>query len=190
MKKQKRQLLVLLLALAALGGTFFGVRKYNELQAGRPAEGEEQDIILNVAESDMVRLSYNYDGETYRFEKEDGVWHPEGDSSRTVKEHFVDLIAGGMAPLTAAQTIENVTDLAQYGLEEPRKTVILETAAHQYQIHVGDNNSLTGDCYIQVTDRPATVYIVPQSYAARYDYSLEEILEAVEATDLPASQSN
>lgn len=185
MKKQKRQLVVLLLALVALGGTFFGVKKYNELQANQPVEEEEQTIIVNMAESDMIRLSYDYDGETYCLEKKDGVWYPAGDSSRKVKDYYVSLMAKNMAPLTATQTLENVTDLAEYGLEEPRRTIVLETATQRFQINVGDNNSLTGDCYIQVTDRPDTVYIVPQTYAERYDYTLEDILEDVEEEEQP-----
>lgn len=196
MKKQKIQLLILLLALVALGGTFFGVKKYNELQENRPAEEEEQTIIVNVAESDMIRLSYDYAGKTYCLEKKDGVWHPAEDSSRKVKDYYVDLLAKGMAPLTATQTLENVTDLAQYGLEKPLRTIILETAVQRFQINVGDNNSLTGGCYIQVTDRPETVYIVPQAYAERYNYALDDILEAVEEaeqpeeTEPPALQNN
>lgn len=183
MKKQKRQLLVLLLALVALGGTFFGVKKYNELQENRPAEEEEQIIIVNVAESDMIRLSYVYEGETYCLEKKDGVWHPAGDSTRKVKDYYIGLMAKKMAPLTATQTLENVTDLAEYGLEEPLRTIILETATQKFQINVGDNNSLTGNCYIQVTDRPETVYIVNQAYIERYNHALEDILEAVEEAE-------
>ncbi len=176
MKKQKIQILVLGLALVALVGALFGLRKYNEKQAQQPAD-EEGIMIIEAFSSDIVTLSYDYEGETYSLEKVEDTWYPAGDHSRAVKPYYINGMLGGVSRLTVTDMLENVTDLSSFGLENPQRRIVFDTDIQRFQIYVGDYNSLTSSYYIQLADQPDVVYIVPQGSISRFNCGLEEILE-------------
>lgn len=178
MKKQKVQLVALILVLAALAGTFFGIRKYKETQEKKPAE-ENGTVILDVSRDDVVNIIYDYDGETYQYEKAEGTWYLAEDHTQSVKQHYIDAMALGASKLTATQILENVEDLSQYGLESPR-TIVFDTAIQRFRIYVGDRNVMTSSYYIQLPDKPDTVYIVPDTFFNRFNYGPEDIIEVQE----------
>ena len=187
MKKQKIQFIVLILILAALAGAFFGIRKYKEAQAQKPAE-EEGTAVFDVDSGDVVNIIYDYDGETYQYEKVEDIWYLAEDHSQTVKQYYLSAMATGVSSLEAAQILENVTDLSQYGLDAPR-TVIFDTAIQRFRIYVGDRNSMTSSYYIQLPDKPDTVYVVPETYINSFNYGLNDIIEVQEdetGTDMDA----
>lgn len=178
MKKQKIQLIALVLILAALAGSFFGIRKYKETQAEKPVE-EEGTALFDLASEDVVNIIYDYDGETYQYEKAEGTWYLAQDHSLTVKQYYLNTMAAGVSSLTAVQTIENAEDLSQYGLDAPR-TIIFDTAVQRFRIYVGDRNAVTSSCYIQLPDKPGTVYIVPETLINRFNHGPEDIIEVQE----------
>lgn len=179
MKKQKIQLIVLIVALAVLSGAFFGFRKYRETQAEKPAE-EEGTVLFGVNSEDVVNLIYDYNGETFRYEKVEGTWYLVEDHSRSVKQYYLNAMATGASSITAALVLENVTDLSQYGLETPQQTIIFDTAVQRFRICVGDRNTITSSYYIQLPDRPGMVYIVPETYINRFHYGAEDVIEVQE----------
>ena len=177
MKKQKIQLIVLILILAALAGAFFGVRKYKEAQ--KPVE-KEGIAVFDLDSGDVINMIYDYEGETYQYEKVDGTWYLAEDHSQTVKQYYLNAMAMGVSSVTADQVLENVTDLSQYGLETPQRTIIFDTTVQRFRIYVGDKNSLTSNYYIQLSDQPGTVYIVQATYFDRFNYGPEDVIEAQE----------
>ena len=182
MKKQKIQLIVLVLMLAALAGAFFGIRKYKEAQAQKPAE-EEGIVVLSLKQDDIINIIYDYEGVTYQYEKVEDTWYLAEDHSQSVKQFYLNSMAIGVASIMATQVLENVTDLSQYGLDTPRQTIIFDTADQRFQINVGDKNTLTSSCYIQLPDQPGTVYIVPQTNMTRFERGSESILEVQEEAE-------
>lgn len=181
MKKQKIQLLVLLVVLAALAAAFFGLKKYNEVQSETPAE-EEGDVIIDVAYADVVNLIYEYDGETYHYEKTEDTWYLAEDYSQNVRQYRIKAMLVGVTPLKATKTLENVTDLSLYGLENPQRTIIFDTDIQRFTIYVGDANSLTSSYYIQLQGKPDTVYVVAQADINRFNFGTDDIIEPAEET--------
>lgn len=179
MKKQKIQLIALILILAALAGSFFGITKYKEAQAEKPVE-EKSTALFDLVGEDVVNIIYDYDGETYQYEKAEGTWYLAEDHSQTVKHYYLNAMATGVASITVTQVLENVTDLGQYGLETPQMTIIFDTAIQRFRIYVGDKNSMTSSYYIQLPDKPGTVYIVPETYINRFHCGPEDIIEVQE----------
>ena len=147
MKKQKIQMLVLLGVLLLLCGTFLGVKKYNQKQAEKPEE-TDQVVVIDVSAEDIVRFSYDYEGETYSYEKEDDTLYYAPDHSLKLLQYRTGNLMSGLAPLKTGQVIENVTDLEQYGLKEPKQTITYETATESYILYVGSQNSVTGGYYV------------------------------------------
>lgn len=179
MKKQKIQLIALILVLAALAGGFFAVRKYKETQAEKPVE-EDGIAVLEVRTEDVINIIYDYEGETYQYEKVDGTWYFAQDHTKNVKQYYLNGMATGASTLIASQVLEEVKDLSQYGLDTPQQTIIFDTAVQRFRVNVGDANSLTSSYYIQLPEKPDTVYIVPNTCITRFHYGPEDIFEATE----------
>lgn len=179
MKKQKRQMVILLLVFAALLALFFGVKQYNKIQAQKPAEEEEVIAVIDAAAEDVIRISYDYDGESNTFEKEEDTWYAAEDHSLNIKQTRLTNMASAVTPLEAGQRIEDVTDLSQYGLTEPQRTITIETAAKSYILYVGDKNELTSSYYVCLPGE-TVVYTVSTSDISRFDYALADLIEEEE----------
>ena len=178
MKKQQTQMLVLLIILVALGAAFFGVKQYNKAQAEKPAE-PEGEVIIDVNPEDIVRFSYDYNGETYTFEKEEDTWYYADDHSLKLLQYRTSNLPDGVAPLTAKQVLEDVSDLSQYGLSEPQRTITYETESASYILYVGDNNQMTSSYYVCMPS-DATVYVVASSAINRFDVTVEDLIDTSE----------
>lgn len=179
MKKQQKQIWVLLAMLAIFVGAFFGIRKYNEAQSEKPAR-QEGTVVLDVSADDVIRYTYDYEGETYTLEKEGDTWYAAGDHTRNLYQYRAGSLMEGIAPLIATQVIENVSDLAQYGLTEPQRTISYETATGSYTIYVGDRNSVTASYYVSLPS-DSRVYVVDADAITKFNVALEEMVNETPA---------
>ena len=189
MKKQKRQLVILLavlvitpLLLVILAGAVPGVRYFMEKREAKEAqEAAEQkgDVIIDAAYEDVVKFSYDYEGVNYTFEKEEESWRIAEDHTLNLKEYSIKNILSGVTPLTARQNIEDVTDLGQYGLDQPERTITLDTGSASYILYVGDHNTLTGTYYVSMPSE-ARVYVVEQTVITRFNQTYEDVTEEAE----------
>ena len=186
MKKQQRQIFILVGVLVVLLCAFLGLKQYNKVQADKPAAEEEKILVIDAAAEDVTQLAYDYEGEDCAFEKEDDTWYAAGDHSLNIKQTRIASMVNGIAPLEASQAIENVTDLAQYGLTEPQKTITVETAAKSYILYVGDKNDLTSSYYVCLPST-STVYVVSATDINRFNYGLDELVG--EETETSAEES-
>ncbi len=183
MKRQQRQMLILIVVLCALGAAFFGLRQYNKTQAEKAAAEEEESIlVLDVATEDVTAFSYDYQGQTYSFEKDGETWYASEDKSLSIKQSLLTGMLRGITPLTATQVLENVTDMEQYGLETSQQAIRLETAEASYTLNVGDENELTSGCYVSLPDSD-TVYVVKVSDINSFEKTLEDLVEQPEESE-------
>ncbi len=175
MKRQKIQMLVLLALFVALAAAYFGIRQY-KLRQEEKEEDVERTPIAEVLPEEIIRFSFDHEGENYTFEKEDGVWYYAEDHSIAIKQDRLDLILNYIVPVAAEQVISDVEDLSLYGLAEPSGTFSYETASESYVYNVGDSNELTSSCYVCVPGG-TDVYVVDQQDISRLNISLEELTE-------------
>lgn len=178
MKKQRVQLLVLAIVLIALCAALLGVRQYNQAQAEKPEE-EEGEVVLAVEADDIIRFSYDYEGVTYTFEKEGDTWYYAEDHDLTLRQYYTASLVTGVAPLVATQIIENVTDMGQYGLTEPQRTISYETATGSYILYVGDKNTVTSGYYVCLPSESA-VYVVDSADISRFNVTLDNLVDDTE----------
>lgn len=179
MKKQKRQMILLLCLLILFVAAYVGVKAYNNALINKEEE-VVGDIIIQMEYEDTEILSYDYEGETYHLERMDDVWYVKGDHSQNVKQYRIKAMLTELAPLVAEKTIENVTDFSQYGLETPQKTIVFGDDMQQYTIYVGDMNSMTSTYYITLDLNGSTVYAVDTACVTRFNYALEDLIDAPE----------
>jgi hypothetical protein len=156
MEKQKKQLIALLAVLAVAVVAFFGVSRIANAD-------EEEDTTpaysVNEIEADNVtRLVFTNSNGTVSLTKSGDEWLCEDDKSLDIDEDTVDTLVGKMAGLTSDDKIENVTDLSQYGLDEPVKTIMISDGNDTCTILVGNYNSITSTYYICLETDMTTVY--------------------------------
>lgn len=202
MKKQSRQFIILAVVLIVLIGGYIGLTQYNSRQQDQE-EQTDREVLVDISRDDILRFSYEYNGETYVFERtempavsqEDGSadepsgdgggtaepqtesrWVYVGDETLNLMQSRLNTMAGKLTSVTAGNRIDNVTDMSQYGLEEPSNVLHWETEQGSYTYNVGDYNSVAGLYYI-CEPGSDTVYAVTDSLGTGFDYSLEDLIE-------------
>ena len=177
MKKKKRQMIEMLLALVVLAAVFLGLRQYNKNESADTSAAEDTDeTVLDVYYDDITNFSYVYEGETYSFEKEEDTWYYTGDHSLNLNQNRIKAMLLKVAPLKVNQVIENVTDMSQYGLANPERTIQYETADRSVIINVGNLNSMTSQYYIAFPSE-MKVYVVATNVVTGFNYTLDDLVE-------------
>lgn len=183
MKKKQRQMIGMLLALVVLAAAFLGIRQYNQNASSTASTTEDtQETVLDVNSDDITSFSYVYEGGTYSFEKEDDTWYYADDHSLNLKQERIKAMLLKVAPLKVNQVIENVTDMSQYGLANPERTIQYETADRSVIINVGNLNSMTSQYYIAFPSE-MTVYAVTTNVVTGFNYTLDDLVEVEESTE-------
>lgn len=177
MKKQKKQLFLLLGVLVFFVAAYFGLQAYNQAEASKEEEAEGVEAI-SMEYSDVEMLQFTHDGEWLQFECVDGTWYVVGDHTQNVKQYRIKTMVNGVAsPLLAEVVIENVTDLSMYGLADPAREIRVGNDVEQYTIYVGDLNSMMYTYYVYLASDPTTVYSVDSADINRMDYGLSDFVE-------------
>ena len=190
MKKKQRQMIGMLLALVVLAAVFLGIRQYNKNTASATSTTEDtQETVLDVNSDDITSFRYVYEGETYAFEKKDETWYYTDDHSLNLNQDRIKAMILKVAPLKADQVIENVTDMSQYGLADPERTIQYETADRSVIINVGNLNSMTSQYYIAFPSE-MKVYVVATNVVTGFNYTLEDLVEeTTEATETAETET-
>lgn len=190
MKKKQRQMIGMLLALVVLAAVFLGIRQYNKNIASATSTTEDtQETVLDVNSNDITSFRYVYEGETYAFEKEDETWYYADDHSLNLNQDRIKAMILKVAPLKADQVIGNVTDMSQYGLADPERTIQYETADRSVIINVGNLNSMTSQYYIAFPSE-MKVYAVTTNVVTGFNYTLDDLVEeTTEATETAETET-
>ena len=190
MKKKQRQMIGMLLALVVLAAAFLGIRQYNNNASSATSTTEDtQETVLDVNSDDITSFRYVYEGETYAFEKEDDTWYYTDDHSLNLNQDRIKAMILKVAPLKADQVIGNVTDMSQYGLADPDRTIQYETADRSVIINVGNLNSMTSQYYIAFPSE-MKVYVVATNVVTGFNYTLEDLVEeTTEATETAETET-
>ena len=180
----------MLLALVVLAAAFLGIRQYNKNASSAASTTEDtQETVLDVNSDDITSFRYVYEGETYAFEKKDETWYYTDDHSLNLNQERIKAMILKVAPLKADQVIENVTDMSQYGLADPERTIQYETADRSVIINVGNLNSMPSQYYIAFPSE-MKVYVVATNVVTGFNYTLEDLVEeTTEATETAETET-
>ena len=180
----------MLLALVVLAAAFLGIRQYNKNASSENSTTEDtQETVLDVNSDDITSFRYVYEGETYAFEKEDDTWYYADDHSLNLNQDRIKAMILKVAPLKADQVIENVTDMSQYGLADPERTIQYETADRSVIINIGNLNSMTSQYYVAFPSE-MKVYVVTINVVTGFNYTLEDLVEeTTEATETAETET-
>lgn len=183
MKKKKwMPLVVCVVLLVILFVVYFILKNQNEkLEEEENADTSIQ--VLNVAKEDVDSIRFMLDGKEETFTLQDETWKLESDETFEVDGDVIDSLVTAITEMTADRKLEEVTDLSEYGLDEPVQTAVLtDKEGNTYTVYWGDSNSMTSNDYIYINDENDVVYTVSYSVLESFKTTLEEYRKQEEET--------
>jgi len=160
-----------------LGVGYFGITKYNEshMQAEEVVL-QKNEYVIDIDVNSVKRLEYSYNDQIYSFIKDGDTYKYEADKYLNINQNKIKTMRNYMAHLGVKQILEDVTDMAAYGLDDPQRYISFETAEKKYTILVGIRNEYTGDFYI-CQEGMDDVYIVASTAVTIYNKTIEDMIE-------------
>lgn len=183
MKKKKwMPLVVCVVLLVILFVVYFILKNQNEkLEEEENADTSIQ--VLNVAKEDVDSIRFMLDGKEETFTLQDETWKLESDETFEVDGDVIDSLVTAITEMTADRKLEEVTDLSEYGLDEPVQTAVLtDKEGNTYTVYWGNSNSMTSNDYIYINDENDVVYTVSYSVLESFKTTLEEYRKQEEET--------
>ena len=197
MKNKTVKMILAVAVLAVCCGAYAGVKTYvsHQEQKESEAESEENTSVFTASADDIKSLDFIvYDTET-TFEKKDDSWVKKDDTDFPVNQSTLDSAASSVTSVESDRVLEDVDNLAEYGLDSPANIIKIVTKSEDEDgddttatLYVGDENSSTSQYYVRKDDDEKTVYLVDSSCVepftkTLYDYAQMEDFPAISSTD-------
>ena len=185
MKKQKKQLILLLVLLAVMLAAYFGAERYATYTQQKEADLQEASRIWisGVAAADITALSYDYNAETCSFVKEGEIWVATEDKELSIKQSSIEAMTEKLELLEAIDVVEGVTDLEQYGLKEPDKKIRFTAGDVTKEIWQGTYNTTASVYYVCDAADTSVVYTVQTTALTSFNYGMDSLVEEAAATE-------
>ena len=185
MNKQKKQLLSLVLILVLAIAVFIMVSKIPEEEAA------EETVTYTVTDLDaetVNKLTFTNETGTYTFSKTDDIWNYEGDKALDIDEEAVQTMISKVASLTSENCMEQVEDLALYGLDEPEITILVSDGATSYTLFIGDYNDITYTQYLCLESDMETVYTTTSYQISSFKNGIDDLIVVEEEAETVATE--
>lgn len=197
MKNKTVKMILAVAVLAVCCGAYVGVKTYvsHQEQKESEAESEENTSVFTASADDIKSLDFMVDDTETTFEKKDDSWVKKDDTDFPVNQSTLDSAASSVTSVESDRVLEDVDDLAEYGLDSPANTIKIVTKSEDEDgddttttLYVGDENSSTSQYYVRKDDDEKTVYLVDSSCVepftkTLYDYAQMEDFPAISSTD-------
>ena len=171
MKRYKRVMILAAILVVACIATF-ALTQYEEEQEQIRTSDE---IIMQIPSENVLSVSWDYSGGGgLAFHKTDDGWVYQDDEAFPVSEEKVMDILEHFEEYGVTFVISDVTDYAQYGLDEPECVLHLATEDRSYDIKMGDFSKMDEQRYIDIGD--GNVYLVSEDPIDYVDSSLSSMI--------------
>ena len=171
MKRYRKVIIMAAVLLVACIATFALTRYEEEQEQIRTSD----EIIMQIPSENVLSVSWDYSGGgSLAFNKTDDGWKYQDDEAFPVSEDKVMDILEHFESYGVTFVIENVTDYAQYGLDEPECTLHLATSERSYDIKMGDFSKMDEQRYISIGD--GNVYLVGEDPVDYVDSNLSTMI--------------
>lgn len=184
MQRQKKQFIVMVILLVIGILAYLCVRFYNEKQEEKKAAEEEQNkiVVTDFKSEDMTGFSYQYEGETLEFVKEDGTWYYKGDHGISLDQDLISSLLDSVAELNAETKVSDYETLADYGLDKPQNTIVLTAQAGTATLLLGNKNEMLSQYYVKKEAEP-DVYLISISLDTVFGKSVSDLAKVEENTE-------
>ena len=148
--------ILLVLVLAGLGAYIYFV------ESERPAGGVEQREKVFTVEADQIeQITVTAKGETTTLTKTDGVWKITAPVTVDADSTEASNLTTAIAALEINRVLEeSASNLADYGLANPRIKIAFKAGGTSGEVHFGETTPTQGDMYA-VKAGESRVFLVP-----------------------------
>lgn len=181
MKKKGLPLLIGIVVLVFLTVAYVILVKHNTETA---EEVEDTTVkMFDLENKDVAALRFTLDGKKETFTLEGDTWSLASDATFEVDSSKMSTLLDTVTGMAASRKLEEVTDLSEYGLDEPVQTLVLTMAdGTVYTICWGGTNDVTGDDYVYIKEKESIVYTVDYSVLETLGESIEDYRTEEETT--------
>lgn len=168
---RSKRLLILVGVLAVVCAAAFLATRVQEQQEQVEASGE---TVLAIDAGNVASLAWTSGEAEYAFHK-DGTWIYDADEAFPVSAEALEELLAPFSSFNAAFVIRDVTDYAQYGLDEPECTIEIGTADASYTIALGDMSAMDDQRYVSIGD--GNVYLAVTDPMDAFSVELPDLID-------------
>ena len=168
---RSKRLLILVGVLAVVCAAAFLATRVQEQQEQVEASGE---TVLAIDAGSVASLAWTSGEAEYAFHK-DETWIYDADEAFPVSAEALEELLAPFSSFNAAFVIRDVTDYAQYGLEEPECTIEIGTADASYTIALGDMSAMDDQRYVSIGD--GNVYLAVTDPMDAFAVELSDLID-------------
>lgn len=168
---RSKRLLILVGVLAVVCAAAFLAARVQEQQEQVEASGE---TVLAIDAENVASLAWTSGEGEYAFHK-DETWLYDADEAFPVSAEALEELLAPFSSFNAAFVIRDVTDYAQYGLEEPECTIEIGTAEASYTIALGDMSAMDDQRYVSIGD--GNVYLAVTDPMDAFAVELSDLID-------------
>lgn len=168
---RSKRLLILVGVLAVVCAAAFLATRVQEQQEQVEASGE---TVLAIDAGNVASLAWTSGEAEYAFHK-DGTWIYDADEAFPVSAEALEELLAPFSSFNAVFVIRDVTDYAQYGLEEPECTIEIGTADASYTIALGDMSTMDDQRYVSIGD--GNVYLAVTDPMDAFAVELSDLID-------------
>ncbi|WP_075718766.1 DUF4340 domain-containing protein [Roseburia sp. 499] len=184
MDGQKKQFIGICVLVIVCVAAYFGLKTYNEKAAEQEQKEEESKKIEAVSiDKDAVKsFSYQIDGNTITFEKEEYTWYYQPDHSINIDQDAISEMLDAVTAVTAEEKLENVEDTSEYGFDSPTNVLTFTMEDGTRTITIGMQNEITSEYYI-MDNNSSAIYVVETNLNTTFSKSVEDVTAEEEETE-------
>lgn len=168
---RSKRLLILVGVLAVVCAAAFLATRVQEQQEQVEASGE---TVLAIDAGNVASLAWTSGEAEYAFHM-DETWIYDADEAFPVSAEALEELLAPFSSFNAAFVIRDVTDYAQYGLEEPECTIEIGTAEASYTIALGDMSAMDDQRYVSIGD--GNVYLAVTDPMDAFAVELSDLID-------------
>ena len=174
--KKSVKLIILLVTLAIAAGGYVLLQHSNEQAAVSEASG--QFPLTEKTADDVTGLSWIYKDVQFTFAKQEDTWVNSLNAAYPVSQSQLETLAKVIPDLTADRQLESVTSLADYGLEEPDFTILVQYSdGTEVSYQLGSATPFADGYYTYRTDDPDHLYIISTKFSTKFARTMTELAE-------------
>lgn len=156
---KKKQMIALLMVLAALAAVYLGIKIYSDWNYQKEAEKTSEELAVTDLDTEKIqKVSYTDGANTVTFAKTEDTWGYTADAALPLKQSCAEDVVSDFADITGNRKLSDTDPADAYGLTSPAYTVTLtDSAGKETKVEVG--NSTDTDYYL-TADGGKTVFTV------------------------------
>ena len=171
--KRAKKLLILLGVLIVVCAASFAASKLNP-ELNTDSDDSEDTAVFTLDADSVTALSFKYTG-SLSFERDDGTWYSNDDPDFPLDSSRIDSMISAISSISAERTIDDPSDLSEYGLSDPICQVTVDTdSGEQSVLSFGNESELDNTRYMSTDD--GKVYLVDKDIIDSFDCGLYDLV--------------